>query len=506
MRRNKRLFSIALPAVLMVGLFFFAGTSPAPQDNSSLDALKSGITSLTQDAGLVNGELGIVVRNVETGEILAENDRNKSLLPASTMKTVTTAAALGILGEDYRFVTELQIDGTVENGVLKGNLIIRGGGDPTLGSDRYTWGTSMRSVLEDWVDAVKEKGITKIEGAVIGDATVFETAMLPDTWVWSDFGNYYGAGACGLTFNENLYYLYFRPNATVGGLAEVARSVPDIPGIKFVNEMQTGKKGSGDNGYIYGAPYTFLRYLRGSIPQGSPEFSIKGSIPDPALFAAQSLNHWLDSLNVTISGDPTTVRQLNIDGQALFRPRTTIQTHKSPALKDIVYWVNKRSVNLYAEHLLKACGLKTYGKGTTSDGAKAIEQYWKGKGVDIGGLHMMDGSGLSRYNGITASQMEHMLRINTKEPWFDSFYNSLPIAGDLQDPGTLRYMCRGTVCESNLRAKSGYIMRVRTYTGYVKNKSGTLLSFSMLANNYTCSNASMRTKLEKIMVLIGETE
>jgi D-alanyl-D-alanine carboxypeptidase/D-alanyl-D-alanine-endopeptidase (penicillin-binding protein 4) len=135
-----------------------------------------------------------------------------------------------------------------------------------------------------------------------------------------------------------------------------------------------------------------------------------------------------------------------------------------------------------------------------------VTAYWRGKGVDVNGLHMMDGSGLSRYNGITPAQMEHMLRLNRKEPWFEAFWNSLPVAGDLQDPGTLSSMCRGTVCEKNMRAKSGYIMRVRTYTGYVKNKSGQLLTFSLMANNYTCSNATMRTQLEKLMVLIGELE
>lgn len=481
-----------------------AGLSVSPPPSTALSALKAGIQKVATDPGMIHGDLGVVVRKVETGELLAENSMNKSLLPASTMKTVTTAAALGILGEEYRFVTELQMDGPVENGVLKGNLIIKGGGDPTLGSSRYTWGTSLKSVLEDWLEAVRKQGIQKIEGQVIGDASIWEDADLPTTWVWSDIGNYYGAGPSGLTFHENLYYLYFKPGK-VGEIAPLARTEPQIPGIEFVNEMKTGAAGSGDNGYVYGAPYTNLRYLRGSVPAGG-EFSIKGSIPEPALFAAQTLHHWLDSLGIKSAQEATSYRMLAANGKAPSATRTTIQTHKSPALKDIVFWVNKKSVNLYAEHLLKACGYKMYKDGSTEGGAKAITAYWRGKGVDVSGLHMMDGSGLSRYNGITPAQMEQMLRINTKEPWFESFWNSLPIAGDLQDPGSLSGMCRGTVCEKNLRAKSGYISRVRTYTGYVKDKSGNLISFSLLANNYTCSNATIRTQLENLMVLIGELD
>ena len=328
---------------------------------------------------------------------------------------------------------------------------------------------------------------------------------MPVTWVWSDIGNYYGAGANGLTFNENSYEVYFQPSKTVGETAAYLRTEPVMPDIQFINEMKTGSSSSGDNGYVYGAPYTFLRFLRGTVPAGG-EFSIKGSIPDPALFTAQCLHNALLADSFSLKGIATTQRDLLLQAKASTEARTQLYTHQSPPLKDIVYWLNKKSVNLYAEHLLKMIGYVKYKDGSTEAGVKAVEAYWASKGIDVGGLQLNDGSGLSRYNGITPAQLAGMLRANTREPWFETFWNSLPIAGDANDPGTLRSMCKGTLAAGNIRAKSGYISRVRTYAGYVNTKSGKRLCFAMLANNYTCTNAQIKTMLEGLMVAMANVE
>ncbi len=472
--------------------------------SAEMKALEAEMDKISNSPYLKPARWSFVVQEVESEKVLVDLNPDETMLPASTMKTVTSAAALGILGEDYRFSTYLEHDGEIVDGVLKGNLYIRGGGDPTLGSDRFKEKTSIENLLNNTLTIVKAKGISKIEGRIIGDASIFDDAIVPVNWVWNDIGNYYGAGASGLTFHENLYYLYFEPNDTVGKSAKLLRTEPEVPGIEFINEMKTGKRGSGDQGYIYGAPYTDLRYLRGTIPQGKSEFYIKGSLPDPALFAAQTLHQGLTDAAILVSGEPSTLRSLKLDGQAPEGERVLLSTYKSPPLKEIVYWLNKKSVNLYAEHLLKAVGQKKNKDGSTQGGAKAVANWWKAQGINTDGLHMEDGSGLSRYNGITARQLSSMLQKNAGQSWFESFYESLPIAGDAKDPGTLKRMCKNTAAANNVHAKSGYISRVRAYAGYVDTKSGKRLCFAMLANNFTCRASQMRKMFAELMVRLAE--
>lgn len=480
-----------------------ATAQTAPSD--PLQDLKDALTELRKSKDLRNGMLGFQVMEVESGEVLASNNASKTLLPASTLKTFTSGASLSILRESFTFQTELQYDGTIDaNGVLQGNLYIKGGGDPTLGSDRFPGRTDISTVQHKWLDAIAEAGIKEINGSVIGDASIFEDALIPETWVWQDIGNYYGAGACGLTFHENTYYLYFKPHATVGEKAEVLRAEPPMPNIEFINEMKTGKRGSGDNGYIFGTHYSYHRYLRGSIPQGKEEFSIKGCIPDPALYAADTLSRFLREAGIEVSGGASTMRLLNIEDKAPEGERTRIHKHTSPKLKEIIYWLNKKSINLYAETILKMCGHRRYGLGSTDNGLKAVRLYWAAKGLDLDGLQQQDGSGLSRYNGITPGQLAGALRIVAQQPWYKGFHESLPIAGDSKDIGSIRSLCKGTSAANNLRAKSGYISRVRGYAGYVTNQSGKLLSFAMLANNYSCSNRTMKKHFEKLMILLAE--
>lgn len=453
--------------------------------------------------GMKNGQFGYVLYDVSSGKLLEKERPDETLLPASTLKTVTSAAAFSILGPDFKFKTALEITGNVEGGVLRGDVIVRGGGDPSLGSDRYEWGTDMESILAIWVRKLRERGITRIEGDIIGDGSIFEDALTPATWVWSDVGNYYGAGACGLSFNENSYELFFKPGKAVGAKAEFVGTKPSMPEISFVNEMRTGSASSGDNGFVYGGEYTYERRLRGTVPMGDT-FSIKGSIPDPALFTVKCLRDALLADSVQVSGNPTTLRIMALQGKPAPEGRTAIYTHQSPPLKDIVYWLNKKSINLYAEHLVKMIGYTLLQDGSNESGTKAIADYWKSKGISVDGLHMQDGSGLSRYNGITPNQLALILRNNVTEPWFLDFFNSLPVAGKAGDPGTLKNMCKGTAAEGKVWAKSGYISRVRTYAGYVETKSGRRLCFAMMANNYTCTNAVAKDYLEGLMVKMAE--
>lgn len=467
----------------------------------SLARLNQEIEKLGKDNDLEHAVWGVNVLDAKTGKVITGYNDHISLTPASTLKVVTTAAALGILGEDFRYETKLEHDGVFDTvtGILKGNIYIKGGGDPSLGSALFR--NRKDSLITDiWAALLHIKGIRQVEGRVIADASVFEDEMIPSTWIWGDIGNYFGAGASGLTFMDNKYTLFYK-SGKAGDTTSITKVWPEVPGLTVTNYVRAG--GSSDNAFIYGAPYVFSRYVTGTIPPGRTNYEVDGAVPDPPLLCAQMLEDALKRAGIAITANASTVRILKLEGRYVKVKRTTLHTHYSPPLEKIVYYTNLKSNNLFAEHLLKTIAWKKTGFGNDSEGRKAVVNYWASKGVDVKGLFMSDGSGLSRANAITAAQLSNILRIARNETYFPAFYNSLPVAGR---SGSLGSLCVGTCAENNLRAKSGYINRARGYTGYVKNKKGDEVIFSMIANNYDCSPTEMKKKMERIMVLIAELE
>lgn len=489
-------------ALLIFVLSFFPFCVQGQTSSPSLQRLSQEVEKLRKDPDMAHATWGLSVTNAKTGSVVHEFNSQASLIPASTLKVVTTASALAILGPDFRYETALEYDGILDTltGILKGNIYIRGGGDPSLGSGLFREkGDSL--VTDKWAALLKRKGIKQVDGAVTGDASVFEDDMIPSTWIWGDIGNYFGAGASGLSFMDNKYTAYYRSGPSAGDTTYITRIAPEIPGLIIHNMVRAG--GSGDNAYIYGAPYTFSRYITGTIPAGRVNYEVDGSIPDPPLFCAQMLEAAMKREGIVISRPATTVRQLKIDGLYMKSKRVQVHTHYSPTLDKIVYYTNLKSNNLFAEHLLKTIAWKKTGFGTDTAGKTAVLNYLSSKGIDTKGLYMSDGSGLSRANAITASQITDILRIAKSESYFISFYNSLPVAGR---SGSLGSLCVGTCAENNLRAKSGYISRARGYAGYVKNKKGEELIFALIANNYDCTPTEMKKKMERIMVLVAELE
>ncbi len=406
-------------------------------------------------ASLSGGELdfgtatvGLYVVDSRTGKVLLEQGCNQSLVPASCMKVVTTGAALELLGPNMRFETRLVYDGAIEKGLLKGNLCIVGGGDPTLGSERF--GGSWQQQIASWCDAVEKAGIREIEGEVIGDDSRWERAMAPTGWGWEDIGNYYGAGASALSFHENSYSLFFRPAAEVGEMATVLRLEPTVPGLFLESEVGTGPVGSGDRACIYGSEYALLQRVRGTIPAGVSEFSIRGAIPDPASTAALLLKQALEARGIQVVHRSFSHQQNS----------TVLHTTYSPPLAKILYWTNRRSINLYAEHLLKRMGEQQLGEGSTRAGIEAVTQFWRSKGIDLTGFRMEDGSGLSRTNLISAKQLVAILCKMKESSHFPLFLETLPEKKEL------------------FRLKPGGMKLVGGYAGY-----GGDLVFAVLVNN-----------------------
>lgn len=518
-------WGVRLGTFIVVNLFSILSSTSNAQAPSIRSNLQTQISAMQQDSDLAHASWSLCVLNVKNDSVIVEYNSHLSLIPASTQKIITTATALALLKWDFKYETKLEHDGILDtaSGTLKGNLYIKGSGDPSLASQAFKKKSDTIPLTDQWARILREKGVKRIEGAVIGDATSFEDEMVPSSWIWGDMGNYYGAGSCGLNFRDNKFALHFRSGAKNGEPTHITKIVPEIPGMKMIN--QTFSRGYSDNAYIYGSPYSLVRYVKGTIPANKKDYEVEGSQPDPPLFCAQSLDSSLRQAGITISKKATTLRSflptadenspLTSDSIA-WKPDSTVyeikkktlrkilHTHTSHTLDKLVTETNIESNNLFAESLLKTLAWKKTKFGDDQTGIEIVTNHWKTKGIDTKGFHMADGSGLSRFNAINTRQLAEILRvITTDSVLFSRFYNSLPVAGK---SGSLGRLCKGTAAENNLRAKSGYMTRVRSYAGYVTSKKGNLLSFAIIVNNYDCTPGQMKDKMEKMMVAIAETE
>ncbi|MEM7655575.1 MAG: D-alanyl-D-alanine carboxypeptidase/D-alanyl-D-alanine-endopeptidase [Bacteroidota bacterium] len=493
---------LSLPTkILLWSLLAWFSASPLSAQ-SNWQSLATAVKALDQDPVMRSANWGVILLNPRTEEVVFSHQADRSLVTASTMKALTTATALSVLGASHQFATVLEFDGSIgADGVLRGNVYIRGGGDPSLGSDRFGDSYALPALLQQWQAAVQAAGIQRIAGQVIADASIYGTQVTPAKWPWEDMGNYYGAGAGGLNLHENLYYLDFKTGPSQGDATEVLRTRPEIPGIRFVNEIVSGRSGSGDNGYIFGSPYTFERYLRGTLPPGRSTFTIKGSIPDPALLTAQVLETHLTGAGILIDRGASSLRLLRQEGPVVSGNRQVLHTHLSPTLRDLVEETNQHSLNLYAEALLLATGYELDQSRNTTDALDALANFWAGKGIPFSGIYLRDGSGLSPNNAISPRQMARVMAKAHGAAWFSSFEGSLPVAGR---SGTLKRMMRGTSAEGRVRAKTGYISGVLGYVGFVQTVDGEDLCFALMANYYSCSTREMRNRLSRIMVKMAE--
>lgn len=447
---------------------------------------------------LKTASVGVCVLPLDSSDMLLSYNENQALATASTMKAITTASSLLVLGDDFKFTTSLEYEGEIKDGVLKGNLYIKGGGDPILGYKKYS-GEDMEMIFAKWGNLLKQKyELRTIEGSVIADPTIFESQLASGTWSWEDMGNYYGAGASGLNINQNEYRIFFKPATIVGGQAKVLRTEPEIDGINFINEMKTGAKNSGDNGYIYGAHYSNTKYLRGSIPSGVSEFSIKGAMPDPALFCAQAFTKVIQSQGIKVTEAATVIRE-----QKEHPKRKLITSYSSKPLSEIIIPTNHKSINLNTEAILKMMGTSEGEIGGHKNGAQTVKELWAERGVDMQGFFMEDGSGLSRFNAVTPKQMVSILRKMSKTKSYEKFKNSLPIFGET---GTLERIGRNSFAKGKIHAKSGYIKRVRGYVGYATTLNGKEVAFAVMVNNYNASYSKLNSFFRDIMEMVVKLE
>ena len=414
----------------------------------------------------------LYVKKKKTGEVVFDKNSQIGLAPASTQKIITAVTAFELLGKDYRYKTELGYSGKIENEILKGNLYIVGYGDPTLGSWRFST-TRDTILLNKWSGIVHHLKIKEIEGDIVGGDDKFETQTTPGGWLWEDIGNYYGGGVSALNWHENQYDLKLSPGKKEGDSVEIIGTYPypESEYISFINELRTGPKGSGDNGYIYLAPYSSTGFVRGTIPLGENPFIISGSLSMPSRCPVDFLGDRIKQGGITISGNwPSTNIEYLMEHRKQSYPDKILDTHYSPPLDSIIYWFLQKSINLYGEALVKTFAYEKKGFGATDTGVVIVKDFWKQKGLDENELNIYDGSGLSPLNRVTTHAQVEILKYAKQRPWFPYFFNALP-----------EY--------NGMKMKSGSISDVKGFCGYHTSGDGTPYIFSFLVNNYSGSSS-----------------
>ncbi len=463
--------------------------------NGQTNSVQSKINAIHADNYMKNASITFYAVDMTTGNEIAKLNENTSLIPASIMKLFTSATAFQILGAGHRMKTEIFHDGEIDsNGVLHGNIYIEGSGDPTWGSRFFTKEGKEKAFLKTWVDSIKAFGIKEIDGCVIADGSSFSYDGVPGGWNWTDMGNYYGSGPAGLSIYDNMAYLHFRTGEKSGDPTEIDCIEPHIPNLVFRNEVLSSDKNK-DNSYAFGGPFSYDRFVVGTLPKQKDDYKVKVSIPDPEEFFGYEFTNALEHYGVKVKYRNLTMRQLALTKEEKDSIKLTkIETFKGQKLYRILNLVNQRSVNLFAEAVLNYMGARKYGKGNAWNGTKVVEGYWKARN-NMTGFYMNDGSGLSRTNAVSAKHFVDMLKYMSTQKSFETFKKSLAQTGKR---GTIRSMCRNGAGYTRVHGKSGSMNRVRAYAGYVDSKSGKKIAFAIIFNNFNCSSTSVKKMCESL--------
>ena len=453
---------------------------------------------LLQAPYMRGASFSLVVKDVQEGRTVYSYDTDRLQSPASVLKTVATATALEILGEDYRYPTTLEYDGILENGTLEGNLYIKGSGDPSLGSSHFAPGQN--KFLSTWIAALQKAGIKHITGSVISDESIFDTEGVSIKWLREDMGNYYAPGSYGISIFDNMYKLSLQTGAA-GTRPVLKGTEPDIPFIRFKNYLKAAPVSS-DSAYIIGAPLDDVRYLYGVLPANREAYVLKGDIPDPALYLACYLTDQLQQKGIRVDGTPSCYRIEVEENRWKKGERKEIVTTYSPTLREIASICNHVSHNLYADALVKTVGLQYKPRrnemiSSFGRGVQVVKEYWEKKGLDVFPLRMNDGSGLAPADKVSAGFMgELLVYMATESAVSDAFIASLPQAGI---EGSVRNFLKGSKLQGKAHLKSGGITGVRSYAGYIT-KDGKTYAVAVFSNNYSCPMSRMTRALEKLLL------
>jgi D-alanyl-D-alanine carboxypeptidase/D-alanyl-D-alanine-endopeptidase (penicillin-binding protein 4) len=477
-----RLFSILIFFLLLPVLIY----SQEVQVDKKVDSLKKYSSStiaefwaqmddIFNDPNFSNANWGVMIQSLETGEYFYKRNEDKLFRPASNLKLFTSAAGLILLGDDYRYSTTLFMNGELDGSILRGNLVVQGGGDPTI-SGRFYNG-DMLKVFNDWADSLLERGIDEIVGNIVGDDNLFDDVGLGKGWSW-DYESYWFAAPSGaISFNDNTVDILVTVNEETK--KPVVTIVPGTKYIVLVNNVIVVPKDSLTSIDVYRERGTNIIKVFGTIREGKDSVRTYATVNNPTQYAMVVLKEVLEKKGITIKGYPTDIDDI-VDPLDYSRMEELFTYYSNP-LNEIIKVINKNSRNFYAEQLLKTIGLEKEGFGTVDNGLKAIHDVLQEMGINPERLDMVDGSGLSQLNLVTPKQIVNLLNYMYKSEYFIPFFNSLPIAGV---DGTLGQRMKGTRAENRVRAKTGFLEYVRSLSGYAYTADDEIVAFSIIVNNF----------------------
>lgn len=449
-------------------LAFAAAAEPGPA------SLRSDLNAILDRPALSSAFWGVEVRSLKTGRILYARNSGKAFRPASTLKLVTTAAALDAFGPAARLRTTVETASRLDGaGRILGDVFLVGRGDPTLGGGRYGDGQPLRP-FEEMADALRAAGVARIEGRIVGHEGLFTGERRGNDWGWEDLAWSYGAEVSALSFNDNSVGLKVAPGEQPTDPA-VLELVPPSSYYRVASTVTTAPPGSKTELQLTRGAGTSLIRLSGSIAVGEEPWQGWAALEDPARFAATAFLEVLEARGVRVKDGVAT------SSAPLPAGLRELAAHESPPMAELVRSVNKESRNLQAEALLRLLGARLTGEGSVAAGRIAVGEFLRRLGVTTEAWGVEDGSGLSRSNVVTPGGLAQLLAAMDRHPHAVAFRDSLPVAGA---DGTLKTRMRGTRAEGRLLAKTGTLALVNALAGYVTTSRGERLAFAALANGH----------------------
>jgi serine-type D-Ala-D-Ala carboxypeptidase/endopeptidase (penicillin-binding protein 4) len=437
------------------------------------------VKQLEADSQMRHAILGFAVADAKTGKIIFEHNSQVGLAPASTQKIFTSIAGFELLGKDYRYKTELGYDGGIKDTILNGVLFVTGYGDPTFGSWRYD-GTKPEAIRKQFVDVLRKNNIRKLGNIVYVDDSRFDIHSIPDGWIWQDIGNYYGASSGAVNWRENQYDIILEAGDKVGEPVRIKNTGMDtMENMLPANELRSGPRGSGDNAYIYTSPMGEFAYLRGTIPVGEKNFKISGAIPMPSMYFATEVESWLPGFHQK-GFARTHIYDRLTNARYRFNSPRIIHTYYSPTLDSINFYFMRRSINMYGEALIKTISYEKTGLGSTDTGIRIVRDWWATKGIEKSAINIIDGSGLSPQNRVTADALVKALLYARSRSWYASFYQSMPLY-------------------NNMKLKSGSISGARAFAGYHTSSNGKEYVTAIIVNNHAGSSGEIVKKMYRVL-------
>jgi D-alanyl-D-alanine carboxypeptidase/D-alanyl-D-alanine-endopeptidase (penicillin-binding protein 4) len=453
--------------------------------------LTDDLNRIFDDPVVARALVGVRVESLARPGVVYERNPSSLVMPASNMKLFTLAAAAERLGWDFKFETRLETAGTIADGVLTGDLVVVGGGDPSIASQDF--GPS--PLFGEWASALAQAGIRRVEGRIIGDDHVFDQATLGAGWAWDYLADGYAAPVGGLSYNENEAVVRIWPGEAPGDPVRVELSPPGhLLGV--ANAIKTGDAKAETTIAFARLPGSARLTISGTVPAGAKVITRTAAVDNPTRFFVEGLRLALADRGIRVTGGASDLDDVAdpppVSGRRLIARRESL-----PLSALSGYWL-KVSQNFYAETLFKTLGRAPGQPGSAEGGRRAVRDVLTAWGIPPDSYVMYDGSGLSRYNYVTAAGIVTLLR----HVWEDQrlrgpFVAAMPVAGH---DGTLSSRMKNTVLDANVEAKTGTISNVRSLSGFLETAAHEKLVFSMIVNHFTADSVQVDAVVEKALV------